>query len=152
MELTQNNSTFNSTRCRRSRQLTLMLQIPVEDDVNLSMSLTRCSSSLSINQQCMVLVSNINQSISSPLTTSQFLPTISSSPSSMRCPQPSLINLNDDEDLSPSTPPRPSSPLNHFSLPHQTPQTLSLQDTTLNGENNLPDTNLNITLSHQPST
>ena len=141
MELTQNNSTSHSTRCRRSRRLTLRSQIPVEEDVNLSLSFTGCSSSPSVNQPCKVPDPDINQSISSPPITSQFLPTISSSPSSMRCPQPSLVNLNDDKDPSPSTPPRPSSPLNDFSLSHQTPQSLPLQDT-----------NPNITLSHQPST
>ena len=77
---------------------------------------------------------NINRSISSPPFTSQFSPTTSSSWSLMRCSQPTLINLNDDEDLSPSTPPRPSSPLYHSSPPHQIPKRLSVLDTTLNGE------------------
>ena len=137
----------------------IMLQIPVDDEVNFSMSLPRHSRRLSVNQLCTVLVPdfndnpvNINQSIFSPPSTSQFLPTIPSSPSSMRCPQPSLINLNNDEDPSPSTPPRPSSPLNHSSLPHQTPQTFSLPDTTLNGNNDLSNTNPSITSFHQTST
>ena len=137
----------------------IMSQISVDDEVNLSIPLHRRSRRLSANQSCSVPVPHpnnnpmiINQSISSLPPTSQFSPTIASSPSSTRCPQPSLINLDNDEDPSPSTPPRPSSPLNHSPLPHQTPQSLSSPNSTLYGVNNLSNTNPNITSFHQPTT
>ena len=95
MELTQNNSTFNSTRCRRSQRLTLL---------NSSLSgITTCPSS---NGGSTVDSQYVNTSLTCPSTPI----------SPQRSPPPVLSDIDPDdvEDIPSPFPPRPSSSL----LPH----------------------------------